>query len=187
MKVAQSWPQGKPNNTGVGSLSLLQGIFPTQESNWGLLHCRWIPYQLSYRFISINSPDAQRCWENGGRQRRLFCRQTQCGQHVGSPAELRTEDPAEASQASWKHITKGTTRSKNQTAWTQVPPLPLSVTLTKLNFIFLYKMMTSSTSDVVMNRKRDNEWKTLSTAPGTQKCSTATTGMMTTITATPPL
>ena len=32
-------PQGKPRNTGVGSLSLLQGIFPTQESNRGLLHC----------------------------------------------------------------------------------------------------------------------------------------------------
>ena len=31
----------------MGSLSLLQGIFPTQESNWGLLHCRWILYQLS--------------------------------------------------------------------------------------------------------------------------------------------
>ena len=30
----------KPKNTEVGSLSLLQGIFPTQESNWGLLHCR---------------------------------------------------------------------------------------------------------------------------------------------------
>ena len=28
---------GKPKNTGVGSLSLLQGIFPTQEQNWGLL------------------------------------------------------------------------------------------------------------------------------------------------------
>ena len=27
-------PQGKPKKTGVGSLSLLQGIFPTQESNW---------------------------------------------------------------------------------------------------------------------------------------------------------
>ena len=38
-------PQGKPENTGVGSLSLLQGIFPTQESNWGLLHCRRILYQ----------------------------------------------------------------------------------------------------------------------------------------------
>ena len=41
-------PQGKPKKTGVGSLSLLQGIFPTQELNWGLLHCRQIPYQLSY-------------------------------------------------------------------------------------------------------------------------------------------
>ena len=33
-------PQGKPKNTGVGSLSCLQQIFPTQESNRGLLHCR---------------------------------------------------------------------------------------------------------------------------------------------------
>ena len=41
-------PQGKPKNTGVGSLSLLQWIFPTQELNWGLLHCRWILCQLSY-------------------------------------------------------------------------------------------------------------------------------------------
>ena len=36
-------------NTRVGSLSLLQGIFQTQGSNWGLLHCRWILYQLSYQ------------------------------------------------------------------------------------------------------------------------------------------
>ena len=35
-------------NTGVGGLSLLQQIFPTQESNQGLLHCRQILYQLSY-------------------------------------------------------------------------------------------------------------------------------------------
>ena len=35
-------PAGKPKNTGMGSLSLLQGNFPTQESNWGLLHCRQI-------------------------------------------------------------------------------------------------------------------------------------------------
>ena len=33
----------------VGSRSLLQGIFPTQGSNPGLLHCRWILYQLSYQ------------------------------------------------------------------------------------------------------------------------------------------
>ena len=33
-------PPGKPKNTGVGCHALLQGIFPTQESNQGLLHCR---------------------------------------------------------------------------------------------------------------------------------------------------
>ena len=42
-------PQGKPKNIGVGSLLLLQQIFPTQESNWCLLHCRQILYQLSYQ------------------------------------------------------------------------------------------------------------------------------------------
>ena len=36
-------------NTRVGSLSLLQGIFPTQIPNPGLLHCRWILYQLSHQ------------------------------------------------------------------------------------------------------------------------------------------
>ena len=42
-------PWNSPDqNTGVGSLSLLQGIFPTQGSNPGLPHCRRILYQLSY-------------------------------------------------------------------------------------------------------------------------------------------
>jgi len=36
-------------NTGVGSISLLQGIFPTQGSNPGLPHCRQILYQLSHK------------------------------------------------------------------------------------------------------------------------------------------
>ena len=40
---------GNPKNTGVDSISLLQGIFPTQESNWGLLRCGQILYQLSYQ------------------------------------------------------------------------------------------------------------------------------------------
>ena len=42
-------PQGKPKNTEVGSLSLLQGIFQTQKWNRGLLLCRWILYQLSHK------------------------------------------------------------------------------------------------------------------------------------------
>ena len=41
--------QGKPKNTEMGSLSFLQRIFLTQESNQGLLHCRRILYQLSYQ------------------------------------------------------------------------------------------------------------------------------------------
>ena len=50
------WPHGlyspwnfPGQNTGVGSLSLLQGIFPTQRSNPSLLHCRQILYQLSHK------------------------------------------------------------------------------------------------------------------------------------------
>ena len=39
-------------NTGVGSCSLLQGIFPTQRSNPGLLHCRWFLYQLSHKLAT---------------------------------------------------------------------------------------------------------------------------------------
>ena len=50
------WPHGlyspwnsPGQNTGVGSLSLFQGIFPTQGLNPGLRHCRWTVYQLSHR------------------------------------------------------------------------------------------------------------------------------------------
>ena len=61
VKVAQSCPTlCNPNglyspwnspgqNIGVGSRSLLQGIVPTQGSNSGLPHCRWILYQLSHQ------------------------------------------------------------------------------------------------------------------------------------------
>ena len=47
------WPHSPWNspgqNNGVGSLSLLQGIFPTQGSNSGLPHCRKIIYQLNHQ------------------------------------------------------------------------------------------------------------------------------------------
>ena len=39
----------KPKNPGVGRLSHLREIFHSQESNQGLLHCRWILYQLNYQ------------------------------------------------------------------------------------------------------------------------------------------
>ena len=46
MELYSPW-NSPGQNTGAGSLSLLQGIFPTQRSNPGLLHCRRILYQLS--------------------------------------------------------------------------------------------------------------------------------------------
>ena len=47
-------------NTGVGSLSLFQGIFPNQGSNPGLRHCR-IPYQLSYQGSPKPKPTNKTC------------------------------------------------------------------------------------------------------------------------------
>ena len=50
-------------NTGVGCHSLLQGIFPTQGSNLGLPHCRWILYHQSHQGIwdSLQIPGTLLC------------------------------------------------------------------------------------------------------------------------------
>ena len=76
-------PQGKPKNTGVGSLSLLQQIFPTQELNRGLLHCRWILYQLSYQG-SPSSESWRKILPAGGRERTtLKCARDFCSSQQG--------------------------------------------------------------------------------------------------------
>ena len=82
VKVAQScltlWPHGlyspwnsPGQNTRVGSLTLLQGIFPTQGSNTGLLHCRRILYQLSHngtwREDNPVGLENSAWWEGGGK------------------------------------------------------------------------------------------------------------------------
>ena len=57
-------PSDSPGkNTGVGSLSLLQRIFPTQESNWSLLHCRQILNQLSYQVSLFTFMHWRRKWQ----------------------------------------------------------------------------------------------------------------------------
>ena len=69
MKVSQSCPtlcdpmdyspwNSLGQNTGVDSLSFFQWVFPTQQLNWGLLHCRQILYQLSYE----GSPSHSNTW-----------------------------------------------------------------------------------------------------------------------------
>ena len=61
-------PQGKSKNTEVGSLSLLQRIFLTQEWNRGLLHCRQILYQLSYQ----GSPEKEKITTNTAEIQRII-------------------------------------------------------------------------------------------------------------------
>ena len=48
-------PPGKPKNTGVGSLPLLQWIFPTQESNWGspALQADSLPTEVSGKPLPV--------------------------------------------------------------------------------------------------------------------------------------
>ena len=56
------WPHGlyspwnsPGQNTGVGNLSLPQGIFPTQGTNPGLPHCRWILYCIGHlKILKVN-------------------------------------------------------------------------------------------------------------------------------------
>ena len=54
---------GFSRNTGVGCHFLLQGIFPTQGSNPGLLHCRQTPYPLSQDGLNkLNKVGANPVW-----------------------------------------------------------------------------------------------------------------------------
>ena len=79
-------------NTGVGSLSLLQGIFPTQRSNPGLPYCWRILYQLSHQgepwsalgktpktITPVTSPGPQGA--QGGKAQGA----SGCSRHTGSP------------------------------------------------------------------------------------------------------
>ena len=56
-------PEGKPQNTGTVSLSLLQGIFLTQEWNWGLLYCRWFFTNWAIREAWVQKFPWRRKWQ----------------------------------------------------------------------------------------------------------------------------
>ena len=86
-----SEPPGKPKNTGMGSLPLLQGIFLTQVSNPGLPHCRQILYRLSHQdSIPILSQVAKLLFE------RIF--------NISRVANfLRPEPRGEKHSTEWSH------------------------------------------------------------------------------------
>ena len=103
-------PPGKPKNTGVGSLSLLQGIFPTQGSNQGLLHCRWILYQPSTQ----GSP----ALTNRTTETLSCCRQPSTLQ------PLRAHRVLPAGRRQWPHLHIQTSQGQ----WLQATPTKLSRT-----------------------------------------------------------
>ena len=67
-----SKPPRKPMNTGRGSLSFLQRIFSTQGSNWGLLHCRQIIYQLSYQESPYLLTEYTKLWPDRNENSKYF-------------------------------------------------------------------------------------------------------------------
>ena len=60
-------------NTGVGSLFLLQGIFPTQGLNPGLPHCRWILYSWATGEAHIKSKELSKICDTGRWQKIIVC------------------------------------------------------------------------------------------------------------------
>ena len=66
-------------NTGVGSLSILHGIFPTQGLTPGLLHCKRILYQLSYQGRPKTAEDTVNCKTLQTHQPSLSPKVTQLG------------------------------------------------------------------------------------------------------------
>ena len=104
-------PPGKPKNTGVGTLSLLQCIFLTQELNQGLLQCRWILYQLSYQGRpAVKNPPA-----NAGEKRDLGSisglGRSPGGEHSNPLQCSCLENPRE--RGAWWVIVHGVTKSQH--------------------------------------------------------------------------
>ena len=85
---ATPWPS-LGQNTGVGSLSLLQAIFPPQGSDPGLLHCRWI---ISWaRTVQFICGPVWRDWPRR-QNREIRNRSMQCGTLVNYRAHISSTD-----------------------------------------------------------------------------------------------
>ena len=97
----------------MGSLALLQGIFPTQGLNTGLSHCAWILYQLSHRrstsvFICLlrHSVVSDSVWPDGLQPARLLCPWGSPGKStaVGCHALLQGVFPTQGSNPHLSHL-----------------------------------------------------------------------------------
>ena len=103
------WPHGQyspwnslSQNTGVGSHSLLKGIFWSQGSNPGLLHCRWISYQLSHK----GSPVALLNWWWAPSTQAMIFSSRSCLRHAKKKSVI-----------SWKKISLGDKKEMLEVGW----------------------------------------------------------------------
>ena len=106
-------PQGKPKSTGVGGLSLLQWIFPTQESNWGLLHCRQIVAQLSYQEMGL--PKSFACSVTGWEHSWEMCPEIRCGRRSREAASGPSVNHVPKGRRSDQGISMATSLFKTRT------------------------------------------------------------------------
>ena len=131
VKVAQLRPHGlcsswnsPDQNTGVGSLSLLQGIFPTQGSNPGLPHCRQILYQLSPQGNPRILEWVTYPFSRGSCQPRNW---------TGSPALQARSLPTEVSEK-WSEVKLLSRVRLLATPWTIAYQAPLSMGFSKQDY-----------------------------------------------------
>ena len=132
-----SEPPGKPKNTGVGSLSLLQGISLIQELNQSLLHCRWMLYQLSYQgspiytLLCIKEITNENLLYSSGNSTEVLCGNLKWGVWKGRGTGIHLTDSlcctVEANTTLWSNyipikINLKINKFKNVSSHYQMPP-----------------------------------------------------------------
>ena len=99
--------KGKPKNTGVGNLSLLQQIFPTQESKQGLLHCRQYKACIRYHGYTMKEDIGSRDYGKG-REKIFFKEGSVWADEINMAKEPLNLDNLAASgswKLDWLHLT----------------------------------------------------------------------------------
>ena len=120
-------------NNGVGSHSLLQGIFPTQGLNPGIPHCRWILYQLSHK----ESPRILECvaypFSSRSSRPRNWTGISCVGEGNGNPLQYSClENPMD--RGTWRATVYGVTRVRHDwMTFTTAPALQEDSLPTKLS------------------------------------------------------
>ena len=109
-KFHSSW-NSPGQNTGVGSCSRLQGIFPNQGLNPSLPHCRQIPYQLSHQGSPPNNKQDKNTIQSAARITTSFSPASE-GKKTLPPTRGTSHILHEAYTNHWTKLTRAETKRK---------------------------------------------------------------------------